>query len=95
MNADRKPKVFSGIQPNRAEDARQLQRRLPPVRPDAGDARRVLLHRRPALDQRRLRPRDASELDARPSPAMLFATGLDADRSTVFCQSPRDGPCRS
>src|SRR5580765_7651819 len=28
------------------KDARELQRRLPPVRPDAGGGRRLLLHRR-------------------------------------------------
>ena len=51
---------------DRAEASRQLHRRLPPVRRDAGARRGVLLHRRPALDHGRLRPRGAARRDARP-----------------------------
>ena len=56
---------------HRAQDARQLQRRLPPVRADAGDRRRLLLHRRPPLAQRRVRPGRAPNVDARPRGASL------------------------
>ena len=49
-------KIFSGIQPTGAQAPRQPDRRLPPVRGHAGTGRGVLLHRRPALDHRRLRP---------------------------------------
>src|SRR5581483_4515308 len=51
---------------DRPKDPRQLQRRLPAVRPDAGGGRRVLLHRRPPLHLGRIRPGRAAELDARP-----------------------------
>src|SRR5436309_12623990 len=50
---------------DREEDARELLGRLPAVRADAGGRRGVLLHRRPALDHRRPRPRGAAALDAR------------------------------
>ena len=51
---------------HRRHDVRQLQRRLPPVRGDAGARRRVLLHRRPARDHRRLRPGRPARAHARP-----------------------------
>ena len=73
---------------DRPEDARQLQRRLSPVRADAGDAATrffciVDLH----SITRRLRPGGAARRSTLDLAAMLFATGLDAERSTVFCQS--------
>ena len=59
-------KIFSGIQPTGRQAPRQPDRRLPPVRGHAGAGRGVLLHRRPALDHRRLRPGRPARADVRP-----------------------------
>ncbi len=47
------------------QDARQLQRGLPPVRGNPGAGRRRVLHRRPALDHDRVRARGAPRGDTR------------------------------
>jgi tryptophanyl-tRNA synthetase len=86
MHADRKPKVFSGIQPtgqktlgNYSGGFRQYAQTQ-----ETHDAFFCIvdLHSISVdYDPEALR---SSTLDLA---AMLFATGLDADRSTVFCQS--------
>ena len=80
-------RIFSGIQPTGAEAPRQLQRRVPPVRRDPGAGRGLLLHRRPALDHGRRTTRRELREATLDLAAMLFATGLDPERSTVFVQS--------
>ena len=86
MTDRRKAKVFSGIQPTGPRrPSGNYSRRLPPVRPDAGEGDAffciVDLHSITVEhDPEELR---ASTLDLA---AMLFATGLDAEQSVVFCQ---------
>ena len=85
--ADEKPKVFSGIQPTGAEDARQLLAAASASTSqtqERGDAFFCIvdLHSISVeYDPAELR---SSTLDLA---AMLFAVGLDSERSTVFCQS--------
>ena len=80
-------RIFSGIQPTGDEALRQLHRRLPPVRAPrrsaarASSASSTCTRSRVDYDPDDLRERT---LDLA---AMLFATGLDPERSTVFAQS--------
>ena len=80
-------RIFSGIQPTGAKHFGNYSRRLPPVRGDAGAAATAFfcvvdLHSITVdYDPADLRERT---LDLA---ALLFATGLDPERSTVFAQS--------
>ena len=78
-------RILSGIQPtgdkhlgNYSGDSGSTSR--------SRTRRRVLLHRRPARHHRRLRPGRTPRVDALLA-ALLFATGLDPERSTLFVQS--------
>ncbi len=66
----------------------QLHRRLPAVRRRPGPRRPVdLLHRRPALDHRRLRPGGQLRERTYDLFALFVAAGLDPERSILFRQS--------
>ena len=79
-------RIFSGIRAVGRQDARQLQRRLPPVRGHAGAGRRrfciVDLHSITTAYE----PEGLHEATLAGA-AMLFATGIDPERSIVFAQS--------
>ena len=80
-------RIFSGIQPTGDKHARQPHRRLHAVRAHPGARRGLLLHRRPALDHASSTTPRTSTSATLDLAAMLFATGLDPERSTVFAQS--------
>ncbi len=73
--------------------SRQPDRRLPPVRRDPGAGRGVLLHRRPALDHRRLRPRRPAHAHVRPRGDALRDRARPGALDRVLPE-PRDGARR-
>ena len=86
-NRAAKPRVFSGIQPTGRKTLGNYSGGFRQYAADAGDARGVLLHRRPALDHGRLRPGGAARARRSTSRRCSSRPGLDPERSTVFCQS--------
>ena len=78
-------RIFCGIQPP-APRPGQLHRRDQSVRRHPGAGRSLFLHRRPTLDHDRVRAEELREATLYLA-ALLFATGLDPERSTVFAQS--------
>ena len=82
-------RIFSGIQPTGRQAPRQLHRgdSASTSRRQERGRRRFYLHRRPALDHGRLRPRPTCASARSTLAAILFATGLDPERCTVFAQS--------
>ena len=79
-------RIFSGIQPTGAKHFGNYSGGFRQYAATQEQGEALLLHRRPPLDHGRLRPADLRErtLDLA---ALLFATGLDPERSTVFVQS--------
>ena len=82
-------KIFSGIQPTGDKHLGNLIGgfRQYAATQEQGDG--VLLHRRPALDHASTTTRTTCARATLDLAAMLFATGLDPDRSTVFVPEPR------
>ena len=69
---------------------RQLQRWLPPIRPDTGARRRLLLHRRPPRDhdRRTIRPSCATARSTSPRCSSPRASTRSARRSSSRATSP-------
>ena len=79
-------RIFSGIQPSGDAHIGNYSGGFRQYAGHAGARRGVFLHRRPARDHAAARPGRAARRHAGHH-GLLFATGLDPERSTVFVQS--------